>query len=109
MFPDTITLKMQKTDDSDPYGEKNTYDTVKIENCRVTLRTVYSGTNNDRQVVANATITFMSTYSKPFYDFSEKNQGDKIIFNGHEYTITSVNRDIEPFSSKVYQYKLGVI
>mgnify|MGYP001852637388 CR=1 FL=1 len=101
MFQDTVTLKKEVIDTDDPYGEKVVAETTEINNCRFTLRTVYSGTNNDRQVVSNASIVMMSTYTTPFVDFD--------IFNGREYTITTINRDIEPFSRKVYQYKLGVI
>lgn len=109
MFQDTITLKKLVTDPDDPYGEKEVAEETVIQNCRFTLRTVYSGTNNDRQVVSNASIVLMSTYTTPFIDFDDSYQGSKIIFNGREYTITTINRDIEPFSRKVYQYKLGVI
>ena len=109
MFQDTITLKHLEVDKSDPYGESETVTQTEIKNVRFSLRTVYSGTNNDRQVVANASIVLMSTYTTPFVDFDDSYQGSKIIFNGREYTITTINRDIEPFSRKVYQYKLGVI
>lgn len=109
MFQDTVTLEKMVTDHDDPYGEKVVAEKIEIKNCRFTLRTVYSGTNNDRQVVANASIVMMSTYTTPFVDFDDSYQGSKIIFNGREYTITTINRDIEPFSRKVYQYKLGVI
>ena len=109
MFQDTVTLKKEIIDTDDPYGEKVVAETIKINNCRFTLRTVYSGTNNDRQVVSNASIVMMSTYTTPFIDFDPSYQGAKIVFNGREYTITTINRDIEPFSRKVYQYKLGVI
>ena len=109
MFQDTVTLKKEVIDTDDPYGEKVVAETAKINNCRFTLRTVYSGTNNDRQVVSNASIVMMSTYTTPFIDFDPSYQGAKISFNGREYTITTINRDIEPFSRKVYQYKLGVI
>ena len=109
MFQDTVTLKKMVTDTDDPYGEKEVAEETEIQNCRFTLRTVYSGTNNDRQVVSNASIVMMSTYTTPFIDFDDSYQGSKIIFNSREYTITTINRDIEPFSRKVYQYKLGVI
>lgn len=109
MFQDTIVLKHTEEDKDDPYGEGGTVTETEIKNVRFSLRTVYSGTNSDRQVVANATIVLMSTYSEPFYDFTEQNQGDKVIFNGHEYTIKQINRDIEPFSRDVYQYRLWVI
>ena len=109
MFQDTITLNHLEVDKSDPYGESETVTQNEIKNVRFSLRTVYSGINNDRQVVANATIVVMSTYSEPFYEFTEQNQGDKIVFNDHEYTIKTINRDIEPFTNSVYQYRLWVI
>lgn len=110
MFQDTITLKHLEVVKSDPYGERKKVATqTEIKNVRFSLRTVYSGTNNDRQVVANATIVVMSEYSEPFYEFTEQNQGDKITFSGHNYTIKTINRDIEPFSNEVYQYRLWVI
>lgn len=109
MFQDTITLQHTEINKDDPYGEHGKVTSIEINNVRFSLRTVYSGSNNNREVIANATIVVMSTYSEPFYNFTEQNQGDKVIFNGHEYTITTINRDIEPFSKEVYQYKLGVI
>lgn len=109
MFQDTIVLQHTEIDKNVPYVEKDKVTKTKINNVRVSLRTVYTGSNNNREIVANATIVVMSTYSEPFYKFTEQNQGDKVIFNGHEYTITTINRDIEPFSKEVYQYKLGVI
>lgn len=109
MFQDTIILRHTEFNKNVPYVNTENVTRTTINNVRVSLRTVYTGSNDNRQVVANATIVVMSTYSEPFYEFTERNQGDKIIFNGHEYTITTVNRDIEPFSGEVYQYKLGVI
>lgn len=109
MFQDTIDLIHTEINENDPYGEGGKVTKNTINNVRFSLRTVYSGSNNDREVIANATIVVMPTYSEPFYEFTEKNQGDKVIFNGHEYTIKTINRDIEPFSQEVYQYKLGVI
>ena len=109
MFQDTVTVKKEVIDTDDPYGKKVVAEATEINNCRFTLQTVYSGTNNDRQVVSNASIVMMSTYTTPFIDFDPSYQGAKIVFNGREYTITTINRDIEPFSRKVYQYKLGVI
>lgn len=109
MFQDTVTLKKEVTNADDPYGDKVVAEKIEIKNCRFTLRTVYSGTNNDRQVVANASIVMMSTYTTPWTDLDDSWQGSKVEFNGRDYTITTINRDIEPFSKAVYQYKLGVI
>lgn len=110
MYKDAATADATVTQDVlDVYGEGKTTSETLISNCRVSLRTVYSGTNNGREVVSNATVIFMNGYSEPFYKFTDLNQGDKLVFNGKEYTITTINRDIEPFTSQVYQYKVGVI
>ena len=109
MFQDTVTLKKLVTNPDDPYDDKKVAEKTEIKNCRFTLRTVYSGTNDNRQLVSNASIVMMSTYTTPFIDFDDSYQGAIIDFNNREYTITTINRDIEPFSRKVYQYKLGVI
>ena len=92
-----------------PYNDDYEKISTDINNVRFDLRTVYSGSNNDRQIVANATVIFMSPYSTPWIELDDSYVGSKIRFNAKEYTITTVNRDMEPFSRKVYQYKLGVI
>ncbi|MDY0990905.1 putative minor capsid protein [Lactobacillus helveticus] len=109
MFPNSITLikLIPKRDDpyNDDYEEVRTY----ISGVRFDLRTIYSGSNNDRQIVANATVIFMPPYTNPWIELDDSYIGSKIIFNGKEYTITKVNRDIEPFNGNIYQYKVSVI
>lgn len=109
MFPNDITLIKRIPTHDDPYDDS--YEEVKtlIHHVRFNLRTVYSGTNNDRQIVANATVIFMPPYTDPFIKLDDSYIGSKIIFNDKEYTITTVNRDMEPFNGEIYQYKVGVI
>lgn len=109
MFPNSITLIKQIHKQDDPYNDDYEEISTDINNVRFDLRTVYSGINNDRQIVANATVILMPPYSTPWIELNDSYVGSKIIFNDKEYTITTVNRDMEPFSRKVYQYKLGVI
>ncbi len=109
MFPNSITLIKQIPKQDDPYNDDYEEIRTDINNVRFDLRTVYSGSNNDRQIVANATVIFMSPYSTPWTELDDSYVGSKIIFNDKEYTITTVNRDMEPFSSNIYQYKVGVI
>ena len=109
MFPNSITLIKLIPKQDDPYNDDYEEIRTKIDNVRFDLRTIYSGSNNDRQIVANATVIFMSPYSTPWIELDDSYVGSKIKFNAKEYTITTINRDIEPFSRKVYQYKLGVI
>lgn len=109
MFPNSITLIKQIPKRDDPYDDDYEEIRTVINNVRFDLRTVYSGSNNDRQIVANATVIFMPPYTDPWIELDDSYIGSKISFNDKEYTITTINRDIEPFSRKVYQYKLGVI
>lgn len=109
MFPNSITLIKQIPKQDDPYNDDYEEIRTDINNVRFDLRTVYSGSNNDRQIVANATVIFMSPYSTPWTELDDSYVGSKIIFNDKEYTITTVNRDMEPFNGNIYQYKVGVI
>ena len=109
MFPNSITLIKRIPKRDDPYDDDYEESSTDINNVRFDLRTVYSGSNNDRQIVANATVIFMPPYTNPWIKLDDSYIGSKIRFNAKEYTITTVNRDMEPFSRKVYQYKLGVI
>ena len=109
MFPNSITLIKLIPKRDDPYDDDYEKIRTDINNVRFDLRTVYSGSNNDRQIVANATVIFMPPYTDPWIELDDSYIGSKISFNDKEYTITTINRDMEPFSRKVYQYKLGVI
>ena len=109
MFPNSITLIKQIPKQDDPYNDDYEEVRTEINGVRFDLRTIYSGSNNDRQIVANATVIFMSPYSTPWIELNDSYVGSKIIFNAKEYTITTVNRDMEPFSGEIYQYKVGVI
>lgn len=109
MFPNSITLIKQIPKQDDPYNDDYEEIRTDINNVRFDLRTVYSGSNNDRQIVANATVVFMSPYSTPWIELDDSYVGSKIRFNAKEYTITTVNRDMEPFNGNIYQYKVGVI
>ena len=109
MFPNSITLIKLIPKQDDPYNDDYEEIRTKIDNVRFDLRTIYSGSNNDRQIVANATVIFMSPYSTPWIELDDSYVGSKIRFNAKEYTITTVNRDMEPFNGNIYQYKVGVI
>ena len=109
MFPNSITLAKRIPKHDDPYDDDYEEIRTEINNVRFDLRTVYSGSNNDRQIVANATVIFMPPYSTPWIELDDSYVGSKIKFNAKEYTITTVNRDMEPFNGNIYQYKVGVI
>lgn len=109
MFPNSITLIKLIPKQDDPYNDDYEEISTDINNVRFDLRTVYSGSNNDRQIVANATVIFMLPYTDPWIELDDSYIGSKISFNNKKYTITTVNRDMEPFNGNIYQYKVGVI
>lgn len=109
MFPNSITLIKLIPKQDDPYNDDYEKISTDINNVRFDLRTIYSGSNNDRQIVANATVIFMLPYTDPWIELDDSYIGSKIRFNNKKYTITTVNRDMEPFNGNIYQYKVGVI
>lgn len=109
MCNQSITLKVKVDDPEDIYGESNTFNETKIDNCVVHARTTYSGTNNNREIVSNATIMLYNGITTPFITFDKTHIGAKIVYNDLEYTLTSINESRDPFSNELYQYKLGVI
>lgn len=109
MCNQSIIIRRKVKDDL--YGEATYDDGVDINNCVVHLRTVYSGTNNNRQIVANGTVMIYKDISEPLIPLSKQDIEDKakIIYEGQEYTLTNINEDYEPFSKEIYQYKLTMI
>lgn len=72
-------------------------------------QTVYSGTNNNRQVVANAIAFLFAGVSDPMPTISKNNVGSEIDFEGKTYTITTIVDNRNPFSNEVYSYELEVL
>ena len=104
MCNQSIVLKLKVEDPDDIYGESTNFDEIKLDNC-----VVYEGSNNNRQIVANATIMLYAGITTPFIELTKNHLGSKIEYNGVEYTLTNVSESRDPFSNELYQYKLGVI
>lgn len=104
-------IRLKGLDDN---GESVYDDPVEIDNCVVHLRTVYSGSNNDRTIVANGTVMLYKDISEPFINFSkddvtDESTGSQVVYEGKTYIITNVNEDIELYSNDLYGYKLSII
>lgn len=80
-----------------------------INNVVVQEGTVYSGTNNSRQITANATIFMYAGVTTPLPHFDKSYMGRKLLYEGNEYTITNIVKNKEPFSNKVYSYEIEVL
>ncbi|MQS44246.1 putative minor capsid protein [Companilactobacillus mishanensis] len=101
----TLHLKSQETDD---WG-KPKYEDVKITHCVVQPQTVFSGSNNDRQIVANAIVFFYAQITTPMPTLDRDSVGSTITFDKHEYTITQIVDNRDPFGNEVWSYELEVL
>lgn len=106
----SVVFKRKKAPDpNDVYDEPVFEDGVKIDHCVVHLRTVYSGTNNNREIVANGTVVLFAGISSPLISLTKDDLGSKIVYEGKEYTLTNINEDLDPLSNELYQYKLQIL
>lgn len=108
MANQSVSLKI-KTSETDNWGKPIFKDIQNINNCVVQPQTVYSGTNNNRQIVANAIVYFFANITDPYPKLSPDNVGSKIIFEGKEYTITQIIDNRHPFSNDPWSYELEVL
>ncbi|NTL33583.1 capsid protein [Enterococcus faecium] len=84
-------------------------DPITIKNMIFQPQTVYSGSNNNRQVVANAIAFLFAGVSDPIPVINKNHVGSKIDFEGETYTITTIVDNRNPFSNEVYSYELEVL
>lgn len=108
------SIQLKRWKGLDDNGEPVYDHPIEIDNCVVHLRTVYSGSNNDRTIVANGTVMLYKDISEPFINFSkddvtDESTGSQVVYEGKTYTITNVNEDIELYSNDLYGYKLSII
>lgn len=103
----SIILKVNE-EETDDWGKHGTAD-VTINNCVVQLGTVYSGSNNDRQVVANGIIFLYAGITTPLPTMSKDMLGSAVEYQGKEYTIKTINENLEPFSKKLWSYELEIM
>lgn len=104
----SIALKLL-TGKTDRYNKPEFEAEKQIENVIFQPQTIYSGTNNNREVVANAIAFLFVGVSTPFPDLNKTHVGSKLIFEGKEYTIQKIIDNRNPFSNEVYTYELEVL
>jgi hypothetical protein len=113
MAVSTVHLKL--TDQSakrDRYGRAIPTWEGDITNCVVNMQTTYSGTNNDRQIVANVAnglVIIYAGFSDPVPTLTKENLGSKLTYQGLDYTVTRLNRFDQPGTEDLYCYELEVI
>lgn len=104
----SITLKLLNGK-IDRYNKPEYEPEQQIENVIFQLQTIYNGTNNNREVVANAIAFLFVGVSEPFPILNKNHVGSKLIFEGKEYTIQKVSDNRNPFSNEVYTYEIEVL
>lgn len=104
----SIGLKLF-TGKTDRYNKPEFENEKIIKNVIFQPQTIYSGTNNNREVVANAITFLFANISTPFPKLDKTQIGSKIIFEGKEYTIQKIIDNRNPFSNEIYTYEIEVL
>lgn len=107
MAKQSVLLKL-RTGETDSWG-KEKYRDVQVNNCVVQLQTIYSGTNNNRSIVANGVIFFYFGITSPWIHLDRDAVGSKLMFEDKEYTITRVIDNRDPFGNEVWSYEVEVL
>lgn len=95
--------------DTDEWNRPTFEASITIQNVIVQPQTIYSGNNNDRQIIANAVIYFFAGISTPDCVFTKDSMGSLITFEDSEYVIKTIVDNRDPFSNELYSYELEVL
>jgi hypothetical protein len=103
-----ITLR-KSTGQTDDWGKPAYEPDQTINNCVFQPQTIYSGTNNNRQLVANAIVFLYAGVSSPMPVLSKDNYQSVITFEGHDYALQTIVDNRDPFSNELWSYELEVL
>ena len=103
----SVVLHMA-TGDEDDYGKPKTAD-VAVNHVIVQPQTIYSGSNNDRTITANAIVFLFADISTPMPKLTPDCVGWHLMFDGHDYVITNFVDNRDPYGNGVYSYELEVL
>lgn len=104
----TITLQ-RATGKTDDYNKPILEPAVTINNCVVQPQSVYTGTNNNRQLVANAVVFIYAGVSSPMPKLTKDNYQSVVTFEGHDYTVQEIDDNRDPTSNETWSYELEVL
>ncbi|MCV2505655.1 minor capsid protein [Melissococcus plutonius] len=104
----TIIFKQIKQETND-WNQPDYEEAITIQNVLFQPQTIYSGENNNRQIIANAVVYFFAGISKPLPKLNKEHVGSKIDFEGKEYTVKVIVDNRNPFSNNLYSYELEVL
>ena len=106
-YVDSVTLNQVTGEDE---WQKPVYGPdVVLERVRVDRGTVYSGSNNDRQIIANAVIYVRTEENQEMPILGPDWVKAKATIDGKPYTVTTVNALADPGHPVIWGYELEVL
>lgn len=107
MAKQSIVLHL-KTGETDDWGKDAVTD-IPIDHCVVQPQTIYSGSNNNRTIVANAIVFLYAHVTEPMPVLNRDHVGSSLTFERHDYVITQIVDNRDPYSNDVWSYELEVL
>jgi hypothetical protein len=105
----TISFTKVYQSQTDMYGKPLEDEPITINNCIAQLETQYSGTNSNRQLLANGVVFLYAEVSTPFPTLTKDNLQSKITYESNEYTVNTIDEYQQPDGSGLFGYRLGVL
>lgn len=100
---------IDQTQSHDRYGRDKIIDDYVVNNVVINMGTTYTGTNNNRELIANGLIIIYANWSNPIHKLTKDNLGSKAVIDGKEYTVTNIQQYNQPYSDDLYSYELELI
>lgn len=105
----SVILTKSYQSETDMYGQQKKEEPVTVTKCVVHLATRYTGSNDNRQLVANGTVFFYADITSPMPELNKDSLGSKIEFEGNTYTVQTITESKQPLSDDLFAYKLEVL
>lgn len=102
---DTVSLSFKQGIDD---WQRPTYSDPVTVKCRIDRGQIYQGTNNNREIIANAVI-FLYPKLVPMPVLNDSWLDGIAHFDGDDYTIQRIERNTEPTSADTFSYELEVL
>lgn len=101
---------LRKLTGKDEWQNKLFEPDVTLINVIFQSETIYSGSNNSREVVATGIVYLFNSIAEPFpLIIAGKHEGSEIEFEGRTYVVEKIVDNRNPFDNTVYSYELEVI
>jgi len=104
------SVKIKRKTGMDRY-QKPTYEETTFDKVRVHMETVYSGTANNRQIVANGKVFLYADYTTPYFRLDKTWLDSIVTINDDptEYVLTRVSAGKDIDTGHVWSYTLEVL